>query len=198
MERKMNFKSVAEVLAAVETRQKELANLEKDAIEALHYLFQKRYADRRQREIVVWKEAFNFKPDPEDDLACAHPEMRGLLERVDFYPDRVEVQVCTALRWFDDGQHDYEEHEYETVTLFTGEKAQAYFEEVAKQFINQETKKGPATMLFTEPGLASLEHYLSEKKKMEAFHKEWEAERVRKREACGCDEPEWCDCTIPF
>jgi len=195
MEREMNFSSVAEVLAAKKSKENELRLLEQDAIEALHYMFQKEYADRRQREIVVWKEAFNFKPDPEDDLACAHPEMRSLLERVNFYPDRVEVQVCIVLRWFDDGEHHYSD---ETVTLFTGEKAQAYFEEVAKQFINQEAKRGPATMLFTEPGFPDLESYLSEQRKMEAFHKEWAAERVRKREACGCDQPESCDCTIPF
>lgn len=193
----MKFKSVSEALAAKENKERELAVVEEDATKVLHYMFQEEYSNRRQREIVIWQEAFNFKPDPEDEMACKYPEHQGLLERVDFYPDRVEVQVCTNERWYNDGQHDYVDRDYESVTLFTGEKAATYFNEVAEQFINQ-AKKGPATMLFTEHGFPDLGDYLFKKKEEEAFHQEWDAEMARKKEACGCDQPAVCDCTIPF
>jgi hypothetical protein len=192
----MKFKSVAEVLAAKKSKEEELAATEKSAVEALYYIFQEQYSERRAREIVIWQDAFNFKPDPEDEMACKYPEHQGLLERVDFYPDRVEVQVCVNERWYDE-QHDHVDRTYESVTLFTGEKAATYFNEVAEQFINQ-AKKGPATMLFTEHGFPDLGDYLFKKKEEEAFHQEWNAKMTRKKEACGCDQPAVCDCTIPF
>jgi hypothetical protein len=173
--------------------------MEVDAMAALLCLFREEWEKRHGRSVVRHhtKNYLHFMPHPDDLEAWESSEMQGLLERLQFYPHEVVLEVATLEGWWE--MENWEkEWNWTPLTLFRGEEAARLFDLVAQQFVAKDIKhyKGPATRLWSEPGFPNLQNYLEVKMKDPDFEREFEARKVEViTKGCGHTGP--CDC-IPF
>ena len=195
----MHKYTMEEVLAAKAKIEAEAQSKEVEALAALHCLFQAQWKWRAQRQVRSYGDHLAFKPQYDDNLAWEHPEQRGLLERVEFYPHKVQISVCTLSGWWDLDEVEFytsASWRMEEIVLFRGNEASELFAQVAQQFLSQ-NKEGPATMLFQEYGLPTLQNYLEVKMKDPDFEREFEARKVELTVKGCCGSTGECDC-IPF